>query len=183
MAMKKGFSLVEVLTVLFIASLISLPFTRMFTFGRRGSIENKEHIIAYNLAREKIEEVQSLPFELIKSDFDNFRDIYRDLPQYYEYFGSKARFTEKFSDVFTQSQINSEDYREIWPKFKDLYQKTFLREYSEYDDEMNLYRRIMEVDDQVYASHPPKLKKVTVWVYDRKGRRLAELVTLFGKHK
>ncbi|HQG30157.1 MAG TPA: type II secretion system protein, partial [Candidatus Ozemobacteraceae bacterium] len=56
-----AFTLVEILMVMTIVGFVALPFTRMFLFGMQGSAENLEHIIAYNLAREKIEEVRSLP--------------------------------------------------------------------------------------------------------------------------
>ena len=178
-----GFSLVEVLAVLFLVGLVSLPFTRMFSFGRKGSIDNLEHILAHNLAREKIEEIRSLPFEMVKSDFDHFREIYQDLPDMSDYFLDPAKFSEKFSDIFTHARSAKDDEREIWDRFKELYSKAFLREYLLYEDELEAYRRITDVDERFDRSNPPRLKKVTVKVFDEKGLKLAELVTLVGRHK
>jgi hypothetical protein len=174
---------VEILAVLFVVGLVSLPFTRMFTFGRKGSIDNLEHIIASNLAREKMEEIKSLPFEMVKSDFDHFREMYRDVPDLSDYFIDQTKFFQKFSDIYTGARSVREDEKEVWERFKDLYPKAFLREYMLYEDELENYRRVTEVDDRIDRSHPPRLKKVTVTVFDEKGQRLAELVTLIGRHK
>ncbi|HMM60555.1 MAG TPA: prepilin-type N-terminal cleavage/methylation domain-containing protein, partial [Candidatus Rifleibacterium sp.] len=61
----RGFTLVEILVVLFLVGLVALPFTNMFLFGVQGSHDNAEHVLAYNLAREKLEEIKGLPFEVI----------------------------------------------------------------------------------------------------------------------
>ena len=180
-----GFTLIEVLTVLFLASMVALPFTRMFTFGMQGSVDNLEHINAYNLAREKLEEVKSLPFEAVRSDFDNFRDIYRENPDLMDYYGSKEKFETIFSDVVTSDRMKKENdkEKEICEKIMELYKKYFFRDYDIYPDEYTMFRRVMDVDDKYDSAVPPRLKKVTVKVFDRKGHRLAEIVTLVGKSK
>ncbi len=179
----KGITLIEILTVLFLASLIALPFTRMFSFGMQGSIDNLEHIVAQNLAREKIEEAISLPFDAVKSDLENFRDIYMDVPEYLEAFSNPNKFEEIFSDIVTKERLKNEVERDVCERFQELYKKTFFREYDIYPDEFDGFRRVMEVDSRVDSAVPPRLKKVTVKVFDKKGRRLSELSTLIGKHK
>ena len=180
---EKGITLIEILTVLFLASLVALPFTRMFTFGMQGSVENLEHIVAYNLAREKIEEAISLPFDSVKSDLENFRDIYQDLPEYFEAFSNPAKFEEVFSDIVTKERLKNEVEKDVCERFQELYKKAYFREYDMYPDEFDGFRRVMEVDSRVDSSVPPRLKKVTVKVFDKKGHRLAEVSTLVGRHK
>ena len=58
---KNAFTLVEILVVLTLMALIALPFTNMFRFGVQGRYDNTEHVLASNLAREKLEELKGLP--------------------------------------------------------------------------------------------------------------------------
>lgn len=179
----KGFTFVEILIVLTLMGLVALPFTRMFVFGIQGSHENAEHITAHNLAREKIEEIRSLPFELVKSDFENFRNVFRDRPNFEKAFESPDEFEKSFSDVMTKEQSQSEEGRETYDRLKDLYKQAFRREIDLYSDEAKGFRRVMEVDDKFDNAIPPRLKKITVRVFDRQEHKLAEVVTLVGRHK
>jgi len=182
-ARKTGITLVEILTVICLAGVVALPFTRMFQFGIQGSVENLEHIVAYNLAREKIEEVRSLPFEKVKSDFENFRDIFVGIPEYDDAVTSPEKFEAFFSDIVTNERMKKDPEREVCEKFLELYKKTYFREYDIYPDEFDGFRRMMEVDDRIDNAIPPRLKKVSVKVIDRKGRVLAEISTIIGKNR
>ena len=77
----------------------------MFMFGVRGSTNNAEHVVAYNLAREKIEEIKGLPFDVVKSDYKNFRDIFLDIPKYDDAYYNEDSFIAYFSDVFTEGSL------------------------------------------------------------------------------
>ena len=74
---KSGFTLIEILTVVFLIGVVTLPFTNMFIFGVKGSHKNTDHVVGFNLARGKIEEVRALPFSLVKSDYENFREVFQ----------------------------------------------------------------------------------------------------------
>ena len=178
-----AFTLVEILIVMTLVGFVALPFTRMFLFGMQGSTENLEHIIAYNLAREKVEEVRSLPFHLVKSDFDNFATVFRDRPDFDEAFESRDTFEKMFSDIFTPSSIEKDPDAETYKRLKSLYKSAFLRDIELYPDEVKPYRRVMDVDSRYDTSVPTRLKKVTVRVYDQQQHRLAEVVTLVGQHR
>ncbi|HNW35215.1 MAG TPA: prepilin-type N-terminal cleavage/methylation domain-containing protein [Candidatus Ozemobacteraceae bacterium] len=179
----RAFTLVEILMVMVLVGVVALPFTRMFIFGMQGTTENIEHIIAYNLAREKIEEVRSLPFHLIKSDFENFASVFRDRPGLDQAFENRDEFEKTFSDLFTQETSAKDPDAETYKRLKGLYKSAFLRDLELYSDDTKVYRRVMDVDARYDSAVPARLKKVTVRVYDAQQHRLAEVVTLVGQHR
>ncbi|MBF0498661.1 MAG: type II secretion system protein [Candidatus Riflebacteria bacterium] len=182
--LRSAFTLVEILIVLFLVGIVALPFTRMFSFGIQGSNETLEHIFAYNLAREKIEEVRSLPFELVISDFENFRGVYRDRGNdFAEACSSKEGFEKIFSDIVTNERLKIDPDRETCLRIQTYYKKAFRRECEIYPDEAGSFRRVMEVDDKFDTAVPPRLKKVSVRIYDKHSHRIAEVVTLVGLHQ
>lgn len=182
---RPGFSLIEILMVLGMVGVVALPFTRMFTFSMQGTVDNLEHINAYNLAREKIEEVKSLPFEYVKSDFENYQEIYNNIPQYSGVFGDPEKFSEVFNDIVTNDRLKDDKEKDVCERFLQLYKKTFFRDYDIYPDEFWRFRRYLTVENFTAGetSAQPRLKKVTVAVFNKKGQRVAELVTLVGKHR
>ena len=169
--------------VLFLMGLIAYPFSRMFLFGVQGSHDNSYHIIAYNLAREKIEEIRSLPFDMVKSDFDNFRNIYRDRVEFDEVFEDEKVFENTFSDVFSKEQLQKSKVKETFHKLQELYREKFCRDLDLYPEALGGFRRLLLVDDKYDHSVPPRLKKVSVQIFDRRNRKIAEVVTLVGRHK
>ena len=178
-----GFTFIEILTVLFLAGVVALPFTRMFTFGVRGTHDTLEHMVATNLAREKIEEIKSIAFDAVKSDFDNFREIYRERLEMIGAYESKETFEKTFSDIFTEKGIANEKEKELFKLCQDRYQKAFGRVLELNPQENGLLRRVVDVDESYDRTVPPKLKKVIVRVYDKANHKLAELVTLIGRHR
>lgn len=178
-----GFTLVEILVVLSLVGVLALPFTNMFIFGVRGSQDNAEHVLAYNLAREKIEEIKSLPFDLVKSDYDNFRDVYQDRQGFDEPYYNDSAFEQFFSDVFTDESLKDREQLMTWNRLKLAYPKTYLRMLQTYPPDYLNYRRVMKVERSTESALPSKTKKVTVLVFDRDNKQIAELVTLIGQHK
>ncbi|MFZ2958423.1 MAG: prepilin-type N-terminal cleavage/methylation domain-containing protein [Candidatus Ozemobacteraceae bacterium] len=179
-----GFTLVEIMIVLFLVGVVALPFTRMFTFGIQGSNETMEYVFAYNIAREKMEEVRSLPFELVQSDFENFRGVYRDRGvEFMEPFSTREGFEKVFSDIVTNERLKIDPERETCLRIQSLYKKAFRRECEIFPDEAGAFRRTLEVDDKYDHNTPPRLKKVTVRIYEKHGRKIAEVVTLVGMHQ
>ncbi|NLI77394.1 MAG: type II secretion system protein [Candidatus Riflebacteria bacterium] len=179
----KGFTFVEILIVLTLMGLVALPFTRMFVFGVQGSHENAEAIIAHNLAREKIEEIRSLPFELVKDDFENFRTVYRDRVEFEKAFESRAEFEKIFTDVLTREGTQDPDGKETLDRLVPLYKAAYRRDLEIYGDDLKGFRRVLEVDERYDSAIPPRMKKVSVRVYDRQGHKQAEVVTLVSRHK
>ncbi len=169
--------------VLFLVGIIALPFTRMFSFGAQGTVESFEHVFAFNLAREKIEEVRSLPFELVKSDFENFRDIYSDQKDLDQMYTTADVFEKNFTDIVTESRLKDDKEKDIANRIIKKYETAFRRPYEVYPDEAGAFRRCLIVDDKYDRKSPPRLKKVTVRVLDKRGHRMAEVVTLVGRHE
>ncbi len=179
----RGFTFVEILIVLTLMGLVALPFTRMFVFGVQGSHENADQILAHNLAREKLEEIRTLPFELVKDDFENFRTIYRDRPDFEKAFESRADFEKTFTDVLTADMVKDGEGKETYDRLRDLYVSSYRRPFDLYPEDVRGFRRVLEVDERYDNAIPSRMKKVTVRVYDRQGHKQAEVVTLVSRHK
>lgn len=179
----KGFTLTEILLVIFIVGAISVSFTRMFIFGVQGSHDNTEHVMAYNLAREKLEEVKGIPFEHLKSDYILFRDVYQDRSKFDDSYYNEDSFILNFSDVFTQSSLSDSENQTTYNKLKELYPKGYLKPLVMYPDAYSKMRRVTKVSEISNSAAPAKLKKVTVYVYGMKNKKIAELSTFIGKYK
>jgi prepilin-type N-terminal cleavage/methylation domain-containing protein len=179
----KGFTLIEILTVVFLIGVIALPFTNMFMFGVRGSTNNAEHVVAYNLAREKIEEIKGLPFEAVKSDYKNFREVFLDRPKYDDAYYNEDNFVTYFSDVFTESSLKKSENATSYKRLKDLYPKAYLKPLDLYPNDYDSLRRVTMVEEISESALPPKLKKIIVMVYNSKNQKIAELRSYVGKHK
>ncbi|OGK05144.1 MAG: hypothetical protein A2W80_01460 [Candidatus Riflebacteria bacterium GWC2_50_8] len=179
----QGFTLVEILVVLTLVGVLALPFTNMFIFGVRGSHDNAEHVLAYNLAREKIEEIKSLPFDQVKSDYENFREVYQDRHGFDEPYYNDSSFENYFSDVFTDESLKDGEMLMTWNRLKLAYPKTYLRTLQTYPEDYLNYRRVVKVERVTESAMPSKTKKVSVMIFDRDGKKIAELATLIGQHK
>ena len=176
-----GFTLIEILVVLAIVGMIALPFTRMFLFGVRGSQDNSEYVLAYNLAREKMEEIKGLPYDLIKSDYDNFREVFQDRPKYDEAYYKEESFEKYFSDVFSNKSLTDSDKKTTFLRLKPLYPKAYLKNLQTYPEDYRFFRRVVKVEKITESAMPSNLKEVTVIVYNRDDRKVARLKTLAGK--
>lgn len=180
----KGFTIVEILLVLVLASMVAVSFSNMFIFGVKGSNDNADHVIAYNLAREKIEEIKGLPFELVQSDYEIFRDVFQDRFSYDEAYYNEESFENYFSDVFSEADIELDSEKKLThKKLAELYPKYYLKELPFYPPEYGKLRRVMKMELISEPPAPAKLKKVTVMVFDQRNICIAKLVTLIGLHK
>lgn len=178
-----GFTLIEILTVVFLVGLIALPFSNMFIFGVKGSNSNTEHVIAYNLAREKLEEIKGLPFASVKSDYENFREVYQDRSQFDDAYYNEDNFVNFFSDVFSSTSMNDTEKEKTYKKLKEMYPAVYLKQLELYPDEYDKFRRVVKIEEISESAMPPSLKKVTVLVFNNQDKKIAELRTFVGKHK
>ncbi len=179
----KGFTLIEILTVVFLIGIIALPFTNMFIFGVKGTHNNTDHIQAFNLAREKIEEIKGLPFSLVKSDYENFREVFQDRTKYDDAYYNEDVFINYFSDVFSQKSLADPETEKTFKKLKDIYPKAYLKQLDFYPNDYEKFRRVTKSEEISDSASTPKLKKITVLVYNNKNQKIAELKTYIGKHK
>ena len=179
-----GFTLVEILTVVFLVGVIALPFSNMFIFGVKGTNSNAEHVIAYNLAREKIEEIKGIPFEFVKSDYTNFRDVFQDRSDYDDAYYNEDIFVKHFSDIFTTDSLQDSEKEKTHKKLHELYSEIYLKPLQLYPKGYDKYRRVVKVEEISESVSAPALKKVVVSVFiEKENRKIAELRTFVGKHK
>lgn len=182
-ATSKAFTLVEILIVLTLVGALALPFTNMFIFGVQGSHDNTEHVLAYNLAREKVEEIKGLPFDQIKSDYKNFCEVYQDRPGFDEAFYNESAFENYFSDVFTDLSLTDDKLKTTFLRLKQAYPKGYLKNLSTYPDDYFNFRRVVKIDEAPLQGLSAKVKRITVMVFDKSNKKIAELVTLIGQLK
>lgn len=180
---RSAFTLVEILIVLSLAGLLALPFTNMFIFGVQGSHDNSEHVLAYNLAREKIEEIRGLPYEMVKSDYDNFREVFMDRPAFDEAYYNSESFEKYFSDVFTDKAMTDDKLKTTYTRLRLIYPKVYLKNIKTYPEDYRFFRRVTRVKEKMESAMPSKLKTVTVLVFEKDGKKIAELSTYVGQHK
>ncbi len=180
---RNAFTLIEILTVVFLIGIIALPFSRMFIFGVKGSSNNTEHVLGYNLARDKIEEIKGLPFSIVKSDYNNFREVFQDRTSFDDAYYNEDDFVNYFSDVFSKASLGDSEKGKTYNNLKLLYPNAYLKELDLYPSDYTKFRRVVKVEEISESAMVPKLKKVTVLVFNDKNQRIAELRTLVGDHK
>lgn len=163
-----GFSFLEILFVVMILSSIVGPFMLNIQVGFLGSGKNREYIQAYNLARERLEEVRMMPPGRLKSDWDIYvnteRNIFKD-----EYFGPYARMKEspekfyaRFSDVYTEEKQLTES---VMKKFLAVYRDHYRFDYEHYPFGYDRFLRSTQVEDVTDPRYPNNVvKRVTVTV-------------------
>lgn len=178
-----AFTLVEILVVLTIVGVLALPFTNMFIFGVQGSHDNTEHVVAYNLAREKIEEIKGLPYDMIKSDYNHFRDVFQDRIDFDEAYYNEVSFENYFSDVFCELAFKDDKVKTTYNRLKEIYHKGYLKPLPLYPSDYLNFRRVVRVEEISQSAQPPRLKRITVMVFDRDNKKIAELATFAGLHK
>jgi len=180
---KRAFTLVEILVVLTIVGVLALPFTNMFIFGVKGTHDNTEYVLAYNIAREKIEEIKSLPYDMIKSDYNNFRDVFQDRIDFDEAYYNETSFENYFTDIFCELSLKDDKMKTTHARLKDIYPRSYLKPLALYPPDYINFRRVVRVQEISQSAQPPRLKKITVLVFDRDNRKIAELATFAGLHK
>ena len=186
---RSGFTFLEILFVVGIMSTIVGPFMLNIQVGFLGSSKNTEYIQAYNLAREKIEELKTIPPTKLKSDWDIYVDhennIFKD-----EYFGPYARmkkspekFYARFSDVYTSEKQLTESVME---KFKKTFENYYLFDYEEYPDSYGRFQRFTKVEDLTNPKFPNNVLKratVTVVIKSRSTRGLTVTLSALMSQK
>lgn len=180
---RRAFTLIEILTVVFLIGIVALPFSRMFIFGVKGSSNNTEHVLGYNLARDKIEEIKGLPFSIVKSDYNNFREVFQDRTSFDDAYYNEDDFVNYFSDVFSQISLGDSEKGKTYNNLKRLYPDAYLKELDLYPPEYAKFRRVVKVEEISESAMVAKLKKVSVLVFNDKNQKIAELRTLVGDHK
>jgi prepilin-type N-terminal cleavage/methylation domain-containing protein len=165
---RAGFTFIEIVVSVAILGSIITPFLLAIQGSYRGSGRNRELIQAYNLAREKVEELRAVPVAKLQSDWDVYvageSSIFAN-----EFFGPYARmkqnpenFYSGFSDVWTEDKKFTES---VMALFTERFKEYYGFEYEPYDPGYERFRRYSKVEDLTSPEHPNNvLKKVTVTV-------------------
>lgn len=151
---RNAFTLIEVMVTIVILGIIIVPITRLIIFSIYGKEKTKDYVVAFTLAKEKMERLRMLPCDAIGNESN---------------------------DIFSEEELardpNAENFRK---EFRDKYGV----DYETFPPEIAQFEREVAVDTDVDKIHKePMLKKVTVRV-GRKGgaTALCELVTLFSRY-
>ncbi|MEZ7891900.1 MAG: prepilin-type N-terminal cleavage/methylation domain-containing protein [Candidatus Wallbacteria bacterium] len=148
----KGFSFIEILTAIVMLGIVIIPLTRLLLFSAQGSRESEEYLLAYSLATDKIEQIKMLSFDKVDNEEN---------------------------DIFTKEEAEKiQDFH----KFMKLYKTRYKLDYKYYDANYGKFGRTVTIDDKVDAVNtPPKLKKVTVNIYNKTSKKeLATINTLIS---
>ena len=183
-ARRSGVSLIEILIALGILGMIIFPLLRLFQTGRLGTKKAKDDLIASLLARERLEQLRSLPFKRLQGDFMEYGPVFEDtfVEEFIAMDENPILFRTRFSDVLTLEF--AEQYPEIYGQFAKKFEEIHGRYYIPYSPGYEKYRRLTEVDEGVdTVNFPSRLKKITVSVF-RKGNDspMVELVTYRAKY-
>ena len=147
---RRGFTLIEILVTIVILGILIIPITRLIIFSVWGTSKTKDIVIAFNLAKDKMERMKILKFDDIINEEN---------------------------DIFSKREL--ETYPGADDFLKD-YQERYLIKYKPFPEKIARFERRVIVDDSVDTLHKKsQLKKVKI-VVKKKGssRVLAELVTL-----
>ncbi len=181
---RSGFSFIEIVVSVGILGSIVTPFLLAIQASYAGTGRNREYIQAWNLAREKIEELRTVPVRSLKSDFE----IYVNTPNKHdniftnEFFGPYGRmktdeefFYEKFTDVWGERRKLTDSVK---PRFARNFKKYYGFDYQEYPAGYERFRRTTQVTDLTDPNHPNNmLKKVIVTIdIERKGKKTVPVV-------
>jgi type II secretory pathway pseudopilin PulG len=167
-AARSGFTFLEIMVAVGILAATVTPFMMVVQQNFRGAGKNREYVQAYNLAREKLEELRAVAPERLKGDWEVYVEgegnIFAD-----EFFGPYARmkqnpenFYQGFSDVWTEEKQLTES---VMAKFKKRFKAHYGFDYETYPREYERFRRFTKVEDKTDPAHPNNvIKKVSVTV-------------------
>jgi type II secretory pathway pseudopilin PulG len=169
-----AFSLIELLISITILGIVIFPIFSVFRTGKKGTLQNRDYFMAFNLARSRMEELKLLPYSKLTSDFDTFAAIYSDavLEEFTDMDVNEDLFVKRHTDIFTDE--SSKKFSDIYEQFCTRYQDYYGRPYKLFSEEYVDFRRVAFV-----TQYNEKCKKIKVQVRSAKsGKPIAELVTL-----
>ncbi|PCJ20594.1 MAG: hypothetical protein COB02_03475 [Candidatus Cloacimonadota bacterium] len=185
----KGFTFLEVMMTMVIVGVIIIPFGNLFISSYGRVIKNKNYLIAYNLAEEKMEELLLVDFSKLKSDFElyahtaeNKDSIFADEHNgiYQKMKEDEAFFEKNFSDIYTKKiQLPVT----IMKYFKKRYKFYFERSYELYPKGYENFKRTVKITP-VYIEHNKKFRKEYLQKLDKEITNLLKMtVTVWIKTK
>jgi hypothetical protein len=175
---RNGLTFLEILFTAVILAAVVGPFFNLNFTERASALRNREKILAYSLAREKLQELRCLPARKVQSDWIIYRgegsalshNIFRD-----ELFGIWAQmddsgetFLQNMTDILTvdgKCAGAAEMPAPVFEKFKNNFKEYYGFDYEPYPDAYKVFRRTTTVDDLTKSDNPGNiLKRVIVTV-------------------
>ena len=169
---RKGLTFLEILFTAVILAAVVGPFFNLNFTERASALRNREKILAYSLAREKLQELRCLPARKVKSDWMIYRgegsagsqNIFRD-----ELFGVWAQmddtgesFWQNMTDVLTADGHCAGEAvmpPAVFDKFKKNFKEYYGFDYEPYPDGYKIFRRTTKVDDMTNSDNPGNILK------------------------
>lgn len=147
---ERGFTLVEILVTIVILGIIIVPITRLIIFSVWGTEKTKDFVVAFNLAKEKMERLRLVPFDALGNESN---------------------------DLWSEEELSRDPDAET---FRKEYLARYGFEHAPADAETARFEREVRVDPAADKLHKAsRLKKVTVTVRRKGGgEELCALVTL-----
>jgi hypothetical protein len=85
--------------------------------------------------------------------------------------------------VFTDRSLNDSELKTTFTRLKQIYSKGYLKQLNTYPEDYRNFRRVVKVEAIYESAMPSKLKKISVLVFDKDGKKTAEIATMAGLHK
>ncbi len=151
---RRGFNLVEILVTVVILGIIITPITRLVIFTVWGTGKTVDHVVAFTLAKEKMERLRLLPFDKLEHESN---------------------------DLWSEEELGSDPNA---GEFRKEYRARYGVDHAPSPPDLARFEREVRVDPDADTVHKEsRLKKVTV-VVRRKGagEELCALVTLFSRY-
>lgn len=169
-----AFSLIELLVSITIMGIVIFPIFNVFRTGKKGTLQNRDYFMAFNLARSRMEELKLLPYKTLTSDFDTFAAIYSGaaLEEFTDMDVNEDLFIKRHTDIFTLK--TSKKYSDIFEQFRTRYSDYYGRPYTFFSEEYSDFKRVSFV-----TQYNEKCKKIKIQVRSSKSDNpIAELVSL-----
>ncbi|MBI4868420.1 MAG: prepilin peptidase [Candidatus Wallbacteria bacterium] len=165
-----GFTFISILLAMTLFAIFIGPFLDVLRTGWMGAVKNREYLIAFNLARERLEELRVMPVRAVRGDWEVYVHGRRLTDNIFlDEFGPLAKlgqnekhFYENFSDVLTERTQFPESVQE---KFARAYKRYYGREYQLYPAAYSGFARVTRVKEITDPSTPGiTLQQITVRV-------------------
>lgn len=167
---RAGFTFISILLAMTLFVIFIGPFLDIVRTGFMGAAKNREYLLAYNLLREKLEELRMIPVRQLRSDWEVYVHGQRLTDNIFlDEFGPLSRwgqnekvFYSSFSDVLTERTQFPDS---VQAKFDRNWKRYYGFPYALYPKEYGVFKRVTKVQDLSDPTVPNMvLQKATVTV-------------------
>lgn len=151
---RRGFTLVEILFTVVILGIVIIPITRLIIFSVFGTEKTKDYVVAFHLAKRKMETLRLVPFDALENESN---------------------------DLWTEEELSRDPDAE---EFRKGFLARYGFDHAPCDGESARFEREVRIDPSADKIHKDsRLKKITVAVRRKGGgEELCALVTLRSRN-